>query len=116
MRPFLMVWNSAQLNVMQAQLTSYLDSHPEIKNYYAPFLGTILLVADHSQTPSKLSWIIHNRFPTLMFSICPVDQWGANGWMPQLFWDLIREPKSSGRWDAGSLAAIAGLLNPDKKK
>ncbi len=111
-----MVWNSAQTNVMQFEVTNHLDLQPEIRNYYVPFLGTILLIAAQTQTPSTLSWLIHNRFPTLTFSICPVDQWGTNGWMPQLFWDLIREPKSSGRWDAASIATLAGLLDAAKKK
>ena len=98
MKPYLMVWNSAQTDVWQQQLLDYLDTRPEVKNWFVPFLGTILLVADQAQNPSTLSNLIHGRFPTLLLAITPADSLSTNGWMPQKFWDLIREPKSSGHW------------------
>lgn len=121
MRPFLMVWNSAQVTVLQQQILAHLDTKIEIQNYYTPFLGTILLVAQAGQTPSSLSWLVHNRFPNLQFAITPVDQWGTNGWMPQIFWDLINNPKSSGRWPSGpqqnssSIASLLEQLAPKRK-
>ena len=98
MKPFLMMWNSAQAAVWQQQILDYLDTRPEIKNWFTPFLGTILLVADLTQNASTLANIIHPRFPELIFAITPADVQMTNGWMPQVFWDLIRTPKGSGRW------------------
>jgi hypothetical protein len=61
-------------------------------------LGTVLLIGGEAQTPSTLSNLIHGRFPALLLAVTPVDLVSTNGWMPQVFWDLIRQPKSSGRW------------------
>ena len=117
MRPFLLVWNSAQFDVYQAHLLAYLDTRPEIKNYYAPFLGTVLLIADQNQSPSTLSNMLHSRFPSLLIAVSPADQWSTNGWMPQVFWNLIQNPTSSGKWDSGAgLKALAELLKIPPKK
>ena len=118
MRPFLLVWNSAQVDVYQQQLLAHLDSRPEIKNYYAPFLGTILIIADQNQSPSSLSNLIHMRFPSLLIAVSPADQWSIDGWMPQVFWNLIQSPRSSGKWDPAppGLQALADLLKVPPKK
>ncbi len=98
MRPFLLVWNAAQLDIMQDQLLAYLDTRNEIRNYFAPFPGTVLLIAEQTQTPSSLSHLIHNRYLEMTFAVLPADQWSTNGWMPKMFWDLMREPKESERY------------------
>lgn len=103
MRPFLLVWNVAQLEVLQPHLLGFLDSRPEIKNYYVPFIGVVLLIADQNQSPSTLSNMLHAQYPNMLLSVLPADQWSVNGWMPQVFWDLISHPRSSGRWDGPHL-------------
>jgi hypothetical protein len=113
MRPFLLVWNSAQIEVFQGTLLAFLDTRREIRNYYVPFLGAVLLIADHAQSPLSLSNLIHDRFPTLLLTVLPADQWATQGWMPRPFWDLVHNPKSSGRWDLANTPppSLKGLGN-----
>jgi hypothetical protein len=124
MKPFLLAWNPAQTVVMQEELVAFFDQRSEIKNWYAPFLGTILLIADSAQTSSTVANLVHGRFESLQFSVTPLDIQSANGWMPKPYWDLIEHPKSSGRWtDAPStdnllktLAELYGKKEPGHLK
>ena len=118
MRPFLLGWNPTQL--LQQDLLDYLDTRQEIKNYFVPFLGTVLLVADQDQAPTTLARMLHLRFGDLLFTVSPADSWATQGWMPRVFWNLVQEPKSSGRWSAppgGTVNSLAELLKvlPQKK-
>jgi hypothetical protein len=119
MRSFLLSYDP--FSVAQAHMTAFLDTRSEVRNWFAPFVGTLLLVAPHGQTPSTLTNMIRSHFPTLLLTVIPIDSLTANGWMPPQFWNLLNEPKSSGRWEApgkaGELqAAIQKLLNVPKKE
>jgi hypothetical protein len=117
------MWNAGQTVVMQQAVLDHLDTRREIKNYYVPFIGAILLVADKDQTPSSLRAIIHEGFPFLQHAVMPADPWSVDGWMPKAFWELMHHPQSSGRWDyppaatpPPSLASLSKLLGVPPKK
>ena len=110
MKPFLLAWNAGQMQVLGKTVLAFLDTKREIKNWYTPYVGTILLVADDDQTAATLAGVIRDRFPGLSFVVTPVDPRLTDGWMPKVFWDLVREPKSSGRWPDSSLETLKGTL------
>lgn len=111
MRPYLVTFNIAQID--QSDLLKHLDTSRQIKNWYLPFAGAVLVVTDWTTVAADLKELIHHRFPALTFVVTPLDPATSNGWMPKLFWDLVKEPLSSGRWDQhpDSLGALLGL-NP----
>lgn len=117
MKPFLLTWNAAQTIVLQTHLLEYLDTKREVRNWHTPFLGTILVVAGDGQTATSLAAMIRSRFPGLRFAVTPLESSSTDGWMPGVFWDLIREPKTSGRWPddslQGTLASLMGARKPD---
>ena len=98
MKTYLLTWNAGQVEVMQKDILDYLDTMPTIQNWHTPFLGAVLIVAEDTQSAHSLATSIHPRFPSLLFAIAPVEPLTSNGWTTQVFWDLVTNPKSSGRW------------------
>jgi hypothetical protein len=97
MKTFLLVFDYT--SVTQVDVLAFADSRREVMNYFVPVLGTVLLVVRSDQDSERLTELFHTRFPSMMFAVAPVDPASAAGWMPATFWDLVNDPRSSGRWD-----------------
>jgi hypothetical protein len=80
----------------QQQVLDFLDTRPEILNWFSILPNSIFIVSD--KTTIELTKIIHDRYPNAMFAISPIDPSQTGGWLTQLAWDFINNPKSSGRW------------------
>lgn len=87
-------------SVPQVEVLAFVDSRQEVVNYFVPVLGTMLLVVRQDQDSSSVTEFLHRRFPSMMFTVLPVDRAAANGRMPSRFWDLVHDPRSSGKWEA----------------
>jgi hypothetical protein len=116
MLTFLVTWNAGQNVLWQKELLAFLDTKFAVKNYYAPFVGAILLVTSPEQNIQTVKDMLHQRFPDALFVVTRLDPASAQGWMPKLFWDFINEPKSSGHWDKVNNDALLALLGMDKEK
>jgi hypothetical protein len=118
MKPFLLSYDMSQ--IFQHELTAYLDTRSEVRNWLAPFFGTLLIVADVGQTASSLAWLIRRKYPTQQFAVTPLDMGSVNGWMNPKFWELIQHPTPSARWPSStvplSLAALGKLLKDGSKE
>jgi len=112
MRTFLLLWNPGQNVVMHDQIAAFLDTRLEIKNWFSPFVGTILLVTDLTQVPGTVAETIRSRFAEFHFAVTPVEPWGTQGWMPKLFWDLVQQPFPSKMRAGGSLGDFLKLASP----
>ena len=78
-------------------VTAFLDTRPEILNWYSIFPGSILLV---SRTDLLgLTGIIHAGYPWLFFHLAKLDGGSLNGFMNAEVWEFINNPRSSGRWE-----------------
>lgn len=106
--------------VASKDLLAFLDTLSEIRNWFSPFLGSILVVTRSSENQSTLSTKIHDRFPGIQVCVCPIEVGGANGWMPPKYWDILRDKPDSGRWppDPPSLmdTLLSGLGEPSTSK
>ena len=95
MTPYLFSFN-ATMGTRQQVLT-YLDSLPQVLNWYAVLPEAVIIIS--RQSSSKLSDLIHQRYPLSYFIIAEIPRDNNNGWLPKTAWDFINNPKSSGRWE-----------------
>ena len=79
-------------------VTGFLDTRPEVLNWLTLFPDMVLIVS--VENTSKLSALMREQFPNFFFFISEIDPLKTDGWLPQVVWDFINAPKSSGRWDA----------------
>ena len=78
-------------------ITGFLDTRPEILNWYSILQGSILLV---SRTDLLgLTGIIHAAYPWLHFYLVEVDRASTNGFMTPKVWEFVNNPRASGRWE-----------------
>lgn len=94
MRPYLFCFNATMGS--RQQVVDFLDTLPQILNWYAPLPQSIILISD--QPARTLRELIHNRYPQSFFIITEIQSKGADGWLPKAAWDFINRPRSSGRW------------------
>ena len=78
-------------------ITDYLDTRPEVLNWFA-VLSNALLIVSRSDT-TAITGLLHVGFPQIWFVVTEVDPLKTNGFMNQLTWDFIANPSSSGRWE-----------------
>lgn len=118
MNPFIVNYDITEIS--QLQITELLDSKSEIRNWIAPFAGTVLVIAAPGQTSSTLSRMIHAHFPKARIAVSLTGADRTAGWMPEQFWELLNKLPDSGKWPAlpasplapGSLKGLASLLGP----
>lgn len=79
-------------------LTAFLDTRPEVLNWYAVLPGMILVVSRSDLI--ALTGVIHAVFPWLRFLLCEISSETANGYMSREVWEFVNTPRSSGRWEA----------------
>jgi len=91
-RVFLLTFNG-----LRQPITNYLDTRPEILNWFGILPNAILIVSRSDAT--ALTGAVHTRFPQMWFVIMEVDRYKANGFITMKTWDFINEPSSSGRWE-----------------
>ncbi len=89
---FLVTFNGFRL-----PLTQFLDSRPEVLNWFAVLSNAILIVS--RGTATSLGQLMHNQFPSMWFIVTEIHPTEVNGWMNSQTWDFINSPKSSGRWE-----------------
>jgi hypothetical protein len=82
--------------VTRKEILDYLDTRPEVKNWFAFLPASILIVSDTSV--QVLTNLLCQRFPGKNFLITGVPVGQNNGWLAQNVWDFINNPKSTGRW------------------
>jgi hypothetical protein len=79
-------------------ITRYLDTRPEVQNWYSIFPGQIFIASDCS--PRELSELIRTAFPNPLFILTHINGADCGGWLPQEAWDFIRETSLSGTLSA----------------
>ncbi len=95
MKPYLLVFNTQ--HVWPQTMLNYLDTRAEVLNWYS-FIDTgIFIISRH--TAYQLGEALRQGFPGLFFVITEVTRTNYDGWLPQVAWDFILNPKSSGRWE-----------------
>jgi len=82
--------------VQQQFILDFLDTRPEVLNWYSLPPSNILIVSRSDL--AALTGLVHVSFPWLYFTLAEVDSHQVNGWMNTQVWDFIANPKSSGRW------------------
>jgi len=98
MRPFILNFNSAQ--IAMTDLLQFLDSTPKVRNWQTPYSSVVLIVGDEGETALTLAESLRTRFPGAQFVISLVDRLTCDGWVTKGFWELVQNPKSSGRVEA----------------
>ena len=77
-------------------ILEFLDTRPEVLNWYAVFPGSVLIVSRSDL--AAITGLIHVSHPWLLFLVTEVDPRSINGFMNPEVWDFINNPKPSGRW------------------
>lgn len=95
------------------QLLEFLDTRPEIRNWYAVLPETVVIVSAENAT--KLAELIRDQFPAEFFLVSEVVRFpgftSMDGRMNQPFWDFVNFPKDSGKWAAlDPMPALSALL------
>ena len=80
-------------------LQSYLDETREIKNWLSPYAGMVLIVCDSNTTATFLMEKIHSKFPQLKFAVVEMRSESSNGWVSKEFWEMLKNPIATGRWN-----------------
>lgn len=86
-------------------LTTFLDTRPEIRNWYSLFAGQIFIVSDRSTR--QLSELIRGAFPNQLFLVAHIDGIDCDGWLPEDVWEFIRradQPPSLAQRPAGNVS------------
>ena len=94
LKPFLVAFNDAQIT--RQSLLDFLDTRPEVKNWFAFMPSAIFVVSD--RTAQQLAEVIRAGLPGKNFLITEVPRGANDGWMGANVWDFINNPRSSGRW------------------
>lgn len=94
LRPFLLIFDIA--HGPRQQIVDYLDTRPEVKNWFAFLPTAILVISDRNA--SDLAKIFREKFPARLFMVSEVQGTTTDGWQNQNVWDFLNNPKSSGRW------------------
>jgi hypothetical protein len=81
----------------QKFVLDFLDSRPEVRNWFSLFPGTILVTSISDLT--ALTGLFHASYPWLHFLLAELDPSRINGFANAAVWDFINNPKSSGRWE-----------------
>ena len=95
MRPYILVFTES-LGLNRQVVLDYLDTRPEILNWYTFHRTAIFIISRHSAY--QLSELFRQRFPNVLFIITEIIPGRNDGWLPQVAWDFINNPRSSGRW------------------
>ena len=94
LKPFLVVFNNSQIT--RKDLLDFLDTKPEIKNWFAFMPSAIFVISD--RRAFQISQFIHTRFPEVYFVVSEVPKGENDGWLSKEAWNFINNPLSSGRW------------------
>jgi hypothetical protein len=94
LKPFLLVFNDTQIT--RQTILNYLDTRPEIKNWFAFLPAAVFIISDH--TAPSLAGLIRNVFPGKDFVVTEVTSGSNDGWLARNVWEFINYPHSSGRW------------------
>lgn len=94
LKSYLLVFNL--LGISREDLLNYMDTRPEIKNWFA-VLPTAIFIISESDAHS-LSVLLHSYLGDSYFVITEVPNSKNDGWLNKEAWDFINDPKSSGRW------------------
>ena len=107
MRAFLLAFNDSL--VPRQMMQNSLDKVPEILNWLAILQGGIFLTSDSSA--QQLSQRIREQYPYLHFVVAELPRGFNDGFLPQVGWDFINDPKPS-----SLQSLLRQLLPPPAKK
>lgn len=96
MRAFLLSFNDAV--VSRPAMLQFLDTRPEVLNWYAPLQGGIFIISNSNS--QALAALIRGAFSHLYFVIAELPRGYNDGSLPPAAWNFINNPTSSGRWIA----------------
>lgn len=82
--------------IQRNQVLNYLDTSPQILNWFAIMKDSILIISNYNAT--QLREMMHLAFPFGFFIITELQIGNYDGWLPGANWDFIANPRSSGRW------------------
>ncbi len=94
LKAFVVVFSDAQIN--RQALLDFLDTRPEVKNWFAFLPGAVFVVSD--KTATQVTEIIRMGFPEKSLFVSEVSRGTNDGWLGRNVWDFINTPNSSGRW------------------
>ena len=87
-------------------ITNFIDSRPEILNWFSPNQNMILLVSNFSIFDIQSLFTTHHA--GFFFVITEVDVNKTGGYMSKGFWEFIKHPKSSGKWENQLQDSVGG--------
>jgi hypothetical protein len=94
MRAFLLSFNDSV--VARQVVINFLNTRPEVLNWYAPLQGGIFVISNSSA--QDLAALVRQAFPILYFVIAELPRGYNDGCLPAAAWQFINDPKSSGQW------------------
>lgn len=94
LKPFILVYNTFQLT--RQEILDFLDSRPEVKNWYAFLPTSIMIISD--RTAYQLAEIFRQKYPNTYFIISEIPYGNNDGWLDKKVWSFINNSVSSGRW------------------
>lgn len=94
LKAFVVIFSDAQIN--RQALLDFLDTRPEVKNWFAFLPSAIFVVSD--KTATQIAEIIRLGFPEKHLFVSEVSRGTNDGWLARNVWDFINAPNSSGRW------------------
>ena len=96
--PFMMSFDSR--TVTRQAILDFLDTRPEIMNWFAPMPNTIIIVSNSGV--NQICDAIRERFgSSLTFIVSKMNPTENNGFVNKDVWLFLNNPKSSGRWPDG---------------
>lgn len=98
------------LTVTRDQILAFLDTRPEVQNWYTILPGQVYVISDRSA--SELAYLLRQRFAGELFTVAEIAN--IDGAMPPEVWDFLSNPRPSGLW-AGTGTQFPGAppLPPD---
>ncbi len=80
-------------NFHSSNITPFLDTRPEIKNWMTI---NLCIIITSNLACKELSEIIHHGLPNMQFILTELDPGKTYGWMIPHVWDFVNNPKPSG--------------------
>ena len=94
MRAFLLNFNDSIIS--RPIMLNFLDTRPEVLNWYAPLQGGVFIISNASS--QTLAALVRQSFPSLYFVVAELPRGYNDGTLPPAAWNFINNPTSSGRW------------------
>jgi hypothetical protein len=84
------VYCLAFTGVPRQAVLDFLDTRPEVANWFAVFAEMVLIISKSDLT--SITGILHVTAPAFNFFVAEVEAGKVNGWLSSAVWDFINNP------------------------